>query len=398
MPAADRTDACPACERTDLTTFHTQQGIPTNSCLLVDTEQAALEFPRGDIELVLCTNCGFIFNTRFDPSLAEYSDSYEETQGFSPRFMEFANDLASSWVSRYALAGRTVLEIGCGKGEFLSLMAENGIAKGIGIDPGVDPSRIDGAGAEKCVWIADYFDSALVADRGAELEADAIVCRHTLEHIRPVGAFLDSIRSFIGDRSDIPVLFELPDTKRVLDEVAFWDIYYEHCSYFSAGSLSRLFQRHGFEVLDVSLGYDDQYLLLEALPAAAPGAGPDSIGDIGDLRAGATHFAEGFSATVESWRARLGAVRAGGGKSAIWGAGSKGVSFLGIVGDQVDAAVDINPYKHGKFMAGTGHRICSPAELVAIDPQLIVAMNPVYLAEIQQELDRLGLEGELVAL
>jgi hypothetical protein len=30
-----------------------------------------------------------------------------------------------------------------------------------------------------------------------------------------------------------PVLFELPDVLRVLEEVAFWDVYYEHCSYFT---------------------------------------------------------------------------------------------------------------------------------------------------------------------
>ena len=64
------------------------------------------------------------------------------------------------------------------------------------------------------------------------------------------------------------MLFELPDVRRVLDEVAFWDVYYEHCSYFSAGSLARLFRATGFEVLDLALDYDDQYLLLEARPSA----------------------------------------------------------------------------------------------------------------------------------
>ena len=43
------------------------------------------------------------------------------------------------------------------------------------------------------------------------------------------------------------VFFELPDTERVLTEAAFWDIYYEHCSYFTPGSLARLFRRTGFE-------------------------------------------------------------------------------------------------------------------------------------------------------
>ncbi len=93
------------------------------------------------------------------------------------------------------------------------------------------------------------------------------MCRHTLEHIRPVAEFLATIRRAVGDRRDVVILFEVPDVIRVLEEAAFWDVYYEHCSYFSAGSLARLFRSQGFEVLDARLEYDDQYVIVEARPA-----------------------------------------------------------------------------------------------------------------------------------
>lgn len=60
---------------------------------------------------------------------------------------------------------------------------------------------------------------------------------------------------------------ELPDVTRILREVAFWDVYYEHCSYFSAGSLARLFTTKEFDVTEVFLALDDQYLLLYADPS-----------------------------------------------------------------------------------------------------------------------------------
>ena len=81
------------------------------------------------------------------------------------------------------------------------------------------------------------------------------------------------VRRPIGDRTDVVVFFELPDTERVLTEAAFWDIYYEHCSYFTRGSLARLFRRTGFEPHRLWKAYDDQYLLLEAGPAGS-GTGP----------------------------------------------------------------------------------------------------------------------------
>ena len=371
---------CPACGASGLDLFHTQDGLPTNSCLLVDDEAEALVFPTGSLRLVVCPSCGFISNSAFDPSLAEYSERYEETQAFSPHFQEFARGLAADWVDRHGLAGGTVVEIGCGKGEFLVMMADAGIGAGVGIDPGVHPERIDARWDRTLTWVADKFD-----DRFGPIEADAVVCRHTLEHIGPVGDFVRRVRAAIRDRLDTVVLFELPDTTRVLDEVAFWDVYYEHCSYFTAGSLARLFADNGFVVEDVRYAYDDQYLLLEARPSAGPGGGW-SKDDVAETVAGVDRFATGFTGITRDWTGRMQALADAGGSTVIWGGGSKGVAFLNVVDAPIAAAVDINPHKQGKYMAGTGHRVIAPAELVAIDPSLVVAMNPVYLDEISAEL------------
>ena len=86
-------------------------------------------------------------------------------------------------------------------------------------------------------------------------------------------------------------------------------------------------------------------------------------------------------------------VHEAGGRTAIWGAGSKGVAFLTALGDLVDVAVDINPHKRNMHMAGTGHRIVAPEDLPEQRPALIVAMNPVYLDEIHGDLTRLGLDA-----
>lgn len=399
----DPVAVCPACGVVGLEVFHEERRIPTNSCLLLSSMDEATTYPRGDLRLGFCPGCGFITNTAFDRALSEYSARYEETQGFSPRFVSFARALAERWVDDYDLAGRTVLEIGCGKGEFLAFMCEAGVAKGIGIDPSAHPTRLESPAASRIEWITDFYSEAYT-----HLSADAVVCRHTLEHIHPVGDFMRMVRRSIGDRLDTIVLFELPDVQRVLDEVAFWDVYYEHCSYFSVGSLARLFRATGFEVMHAELDYDDQYLILEARPAStvpAPGEPLVLEDDLEALAKGVERFRTGYRATIDHWVQELQAVRDRGGKAVIWGAGSKGVSFLTNLanaapgaGSLVEAAVDINPHKWGMFMAGTGHQIIGPAEVAALRPELVVVMNPVYRDEIGASLRELGLDARAVAV
>ena len=390
-PVEEALAACPCCRSDALDVFHEQYSVPVHSCRLVETREEALSFPRGSLRLALCRECGFITNVAYEPSLQDYGLAYEETQGFSPTFQEFARALAVQWIERYDLRGKRILEIGCGKGEFLSLLCELGENNGVGIDPAFVETRLTSTAAERMSFIRDLYD-----ERYEHIEADAIVCRHTIEHIAPVADFLALIRRTVRDRFETAVLFDLPDARRVFREPAFWDVYYEHCSYFTAGSLARLFRRSGFRVVALERAYDDQYLVIEAFPAPDDGSRPLSLEESPqELAEDVASFRRSFAETTTRWRDLLGAARADGRRTAIWGAGSKGVSFLTTLamGDEVAYAVDINPYKQGKFLAGTGHAVVGPAHMTEEPPELVVAMNSIYLREIRAELDARGLQA-----
>ena len=387
---------CPACGASGIEEFHRIEKVPTNSCLLLGDRRAALEFPRATIALAFCAGCGFITNTAFAPGSAEYSGRYEETQSCSPRFVEFARDLAARWVAGYALEGRKILEIGCGKGEFLEYLIEAGAGGGIGIDPGVDTGRLTSEAARAITWIPDFF----TAEYGP-IDADAVVCRHTLEHIGPVREFLDAIRSGLGGRV-VPVLFELPDTLRVLREGAFWDVYYEHCSYFSAGSLTRLFRASGFEVLSADLDYDEQYLLLETRPSTGTGLARDIPleHDLDVLDVLVAGFAQACQTRIDELRGLVDDVVGRGGEAVVWGGGSKAVAFLHAVDTEgsIRRVVDVNPRKQGRFIAGTAQEVVAPTALRDAAPDVVIAMNPAYLGEIRRALDGMGVHAELVAV
>jgi SAM-dependent methyltransferase len=385
---------CPNCECGQMQVFYEVRNIPAHSVLLMPTRERALNYPRRDLKLGFCPWCGFIANTIFDPSVHEYCTSCEETQGFSPTFTAFARGVAERWMEQYHLEGKSVLEIGCGKGEFLVMLVELGAGKGIGIDPAFVPERLNTPVASRLEFIQDLY-----SEKYAHLQADVICCRHTLEHIAPTYRFMNLLRRTIGKRMDRLVLFELPAMFRVLKEVAFWDIYYEHCSYFTTGSLARLFRWTGFDLLELKLEYDDQYILTAAKPSAAHRCaifpGEDDLKEVTDEVA---RFPARFIKMKERWLARINGMRTEGKKLVVWGGGSKAVSFLTTLelNDQIDYVVDINPYKHGKFIPGTGHAVKSPETLRQQRPDCVILMNPVYENEVRTQLQDMGLHPEIL--
>ena len=382
--------SCRACGKSDLTIFYEARGLPSQTCLLFDDRSGAESHPTGDVELAFCGTCGFIQNVAFEASLVDYSQPTEESQAFSGRFQDFASNLAESLVHRHNLIGRSVLEVGCGKGDFLFLLADLGIGKGLGIDPGFLPNR-DEADAASLSFIKDFYDGSMT-----DLTGDLVLSRHLMEHVPNVKEFLGWLSTSTRNTPDATLFTEVPDVLRVLREGAFWDVYYEHCSYFTLGSLGRTLEKTGLSVTDLRMGFENQYLLAEA--AVEPSRVTAIPDDIEEIAKAVDFFAGTAKEQVAHWRDRIGAVQEKGDAVAVWGGGSKAVAFLSTLGLPPPTVVDINPHKQGKWLPGTAVEVSQPEALAKLEPRLVVAMNPIYLQEIARDLRAMGLAPELVSL
>jgi hypothetical protein len=299
-------------------------------------------------------------------------------------------------VERYDIRDKDIVEIGCGKGDFLIELCEVGDNRGVGIDPTCDPPRMEGRGKGQVRFIADYYSEVY-----RDLPCDFLCCRHTLEHIHQTREFVGLVRRVLGDRRNALVFFEVPAIERVLQEGAFWDIYYEHCSYFSVGSLGRVFRANGFRPLDMVRGFDEQYVLLFAQPGATvtePSWARED--DLEQVTQGVQEFSKTVTDSIRNWRKRFALWRDAGQRVCIWGSGSKCISFLSAVGDagQVAEVVDINPYRQGKYLVSSGKCIMAPESLRANPPDVVVAMNAIYLDEIRRSLEGMGIRAELIAV
>ena len=66
----------------------------------------------------------------------------------------------------------------------------------------------------------------------------------------------------------------------------------------------------------------------------------------------------------------------------MWGSGSKGVAFLTALNMhtpdcEIEYVVDINPFREGEYMAGTGQEIVSPPSSSGTNQgPLAIAINP----------------------
>lgn len=387
---------CPACSGNNCREIYCLNKIPVHSCVLLDNPGDAKRFPCADLQLAFCHGCGFIYNSVFDESLQDYSGDFEESQHFSGTFEAFADSLVKRISTKRDLTGKHVLEIGCGRGEFLCRLCSRTGSTGTGIDPGYyeDPDRLERSSDTQ--FIADYFGKEYY-----HLDADLIICRHTLEHIGKVREFVRSVRLMIGDRDDILVFFETPDAARILKEGAFWDIYYEHCSYFSAGSHARLFRQELFDIDDLRLVFGGQYINQFARPSSSLTSSVMSLeNDLETMRHLSTGFPEIVDTKIHEWQLIIGSAQRSGTGVALWGGGSKAVSFLTTLNmySGVDLVIDINPYKQGKYLPGSGLKVDAPEVLKSSSIGLIIVMNPVYADEIRGYLDANGIKAVLRAL
>jgi SAM-dependent methyltransferase len=385
--------ACPVCAGNDISQVITINDIPLHCNVLYPTAEEAADAPRGDIVLTYCRQCGHIFNSAHDSSKMKYSRVYENSLHYSPRFQEYASSLAKRLVETYDLHSKRVLEIGCGKGDFLNLLCELGGNKGIGFDPSYENDRLPADSHERFSVINDFY-----SEKYAHYKADLIVCRHVLEHIESPRNFLNMLRQSIGSNENAIVFFEVPYVMYTLKDFGIWDLIYEHCGYFSRTSLSYLFRLCNFIPKRVDTAFGSQFLQIEACPGDKyiKSMTNESL-DI--LESFVKSFANRYFQKLGEWQAKTREFNKQSRKIVLWGAGSKGMTFLNTINadDRIQYVVDINPHKQGMYAPGVGQKIVHPGFLKKYQPDVVIVMNPIYLQEIKNILTKMNLKPSVIS-
>jgi hypothetical protein len=369
------TASCPLCRGTSfMPVFHRARTmVSANS--LYESATAARNAPAGDLTIVLCRSCGFAFNSTFDLSLVPYGEGYENDQSKSERFANHMREMAGRVRTSAAGGPLRAVEVGCGQAQFLRLVLATNPAPGdraAGFDPSYAGGEIPG-----CEVYPAFFDAGALQDLG--FTPNVIISRHVIEHIPEPIALLAGLRDALEQLPSVDVFFETPSIDWIFENGAFWDLCYEHCSYFTPASLRFAFEAAGFAVSSVEPVFGGQYMWI----SAATGRRNPALPIVDETRA--RDFVRATTQSQSQWREMLVKLR-GEGKIAVWGAATKGATFvqdLDFDATLVDCLIDINPLKQNRFVPLTAHPVVDWRTALAGGVSTIVTTNPNYSAEIR---------------
>ena len=230
------------------------------------------------------------------------------------------------------------------------------------------------------------------------LQVKLAFSQHVLEHLESPVAALAAQRAAVTEQSGT-VYSEVPNGQLMIEQCALWDLIYEHLSYFVPTSLDLAQRRSGLDVTKMDADFGNQFLWCEAVPGAGDASAQPDADRVVDAVTAARAFGIEASARVAEARNEL-AEFASKGPVALWGAGSKGMTYLNLVADVAPVAgvVDINPRKAGWGVPGTSLTISGPEAMIAVQPKTVLVANPVYIDEIRSQLEGLGVRADVRAL
>lgn len=321
-------------------------------------DAAALATEHGqDLEVCQCSGCGLV---QLSNAPVSYYRDVIRAAAVSPEMKEFRMGQFSRFFAAYGLQGKKVLEIGCGKGEFLSLMRECG-ADAYGIEH--EPDSV-AACADIGLKVTRGFPSSDAA-RLPDAPFDAFSMLNFLEHLPDIPDILCGISANLAE--DAVGLVEVPNFDMIVENRLFSEFIGDHLYYFTQETLATTLAHNGFQLLECTTVWHN-YILSATVRKRTPL----------DL-SGFVRMKEDLTRELHQFIGRFGCNRV-----AVWGAGHQALALLALAGlsDSVRYVVDSAPFKQGRFTPATHIPIVAPSALDTDPVDAVIVMAASYSDEV----------------
>jgi len=310
-----------------------------------------------DLTVCQCSGCGLVQLSN-DP--VPYYREVIRAAAVSNVVRDFKTRQFADLVRKYNLLGKKVIEIGCGRGEFLALLAPLGVAA-YGLE------YADAAVAQ-CVRNGLKVTKGYIDDHAPALTDgpfDAFLLLMFLEHLPDPNAVLRGIHRNM--KAGAVGLIEVPNFDMLLRSRLFSEFIGDHLMYFSRQTLQTTLNLNGFEILEFSEVRDD-YVISVVVKRRE--------------QLNISHFHEYQDKLESEIRQYIG--RFPQKTVAIWGAGHQALAIIALtqVGDKIRYVVDSAPFKQGKFTPATHLPIVAPETLETDPVAAVIVMAASYSDEV----------------
>jgi SAM-dependent methyltransferase len=311
----------------------------------------------AELELFACPSCGLV-QIASDP--VPYYRDVIRAAGVSDELRRSKQAQFEAFVAGQDLRDKRVLEVGCGRGEFLELLAPLGV-EAVGLEHAED--SVAECASRGLGVIRGYPGDGALTEAGAEF--DAFLLLMFLEHMPDPGSALGEIRGCLRDGA--PGLVEVPNFDMIVRTAMFAELIADHLLYFSAASLRMTLELNGF-VLESLAETRGGYVLTALVRKRSR---PD-LSRFGVRR-------EELRRDLEAFLMRFPA-----GDVAVWGAGHQAFALIALTGiaGSLRYVVDSAPFKQGRYTPATHLPIVAP-EMLDRDPvAAVIVMAGSYSDEV----------------
>ena len=231
---------CPACSETaEKNVFFEASQFSTSGILV---EKKVAQEAKFVISMEACSNCFFMQLSKNKSPVKNYTLVDRDTNSQLPHYK---NKILSIIESNLPHKSAHILEVGANDGTFMNELLINNF----NVVSGVEPSEKlaarcikDGLDVSLAYFNRDFAKNFLL-ERGS---VDAVICRHTLEHVPNPKELADAIFDILSETGFAYI--EVPDALFMLQHGLAHEVWDEHISYFTKVSLKNLFMSSGFEI------------------------------------------------------------------------------------------------------------------------------------------------------
>jgi SAM-dependent methyltransferase len=339
-----------------------------------------------------CHTCGHVQLTEAVPPSVMFED-YLYVSSASDTLKAHLYELSDVIVKRHQLGvNDLVIDIGCNDGTLLAGFGRHHV-RTLGVDPAENLAALTrNNGIDRYVGFFNSKAAEQIVQKWGR--AAVITATNTFPHIPEVHDFLEGIKIALAPGGVF--IIEVHYLVDMLEQVAFDTIYHEHVSYWALGPMTRLFEKHGMQVVRAERLALHHGQLRVTVRRKENGRPERSVQEILDMEGRRRlhvfktyqRFAQKTQRIKEDLRRRLEAYRAQGERVVGYGAPAKGntlLSFLGIGPDLIEYIVDRSPLKQGRYAPGVHIPIVSTERLLTDQPDYVVLFAWNFADEVRAQ-------------